>query len=205
MPEGKLGNAYGFVLGDDFDQVLRHLSADYLQAAWRNLQEALRHEKQKFTDLRYGWLHSGVAVIDLPDSPIAYFGWVTNQVLSPGPKEEPFRELGRRLMQVTPKLQWGASYRGWDFGIEPENFAEGVQACIEIGTDEVTDWDPEYIVDPTKLSEPWRIVAKAIQDQDHKAFDLALEVAEASYSPDGFQFVRKGFERWNQGGGRPLR
>lgn len=58
------GDLTGYVFWDKPDQLLRELSADYVVSCFQKLSAHLRALAANPADLRFGWLHPGVA--DVP-------------------------------------------------------------------------------------------------------------------------------------------
>src|SRR5713101_6051505 len=76
---GRRLDAGGFVLGDPFDTILRHLSLDYLRAAWNRLHSILHRYGDEPDDLSWGWLHGGETYVSGREQPAPsdFTGWTT--------------------------------------------------------------------------------------------------------------------------------
>ena len=193
----RLHDAYGYVLADPFDELLRLLSVCYLERSWQKLITALKDRDLHVSDLHYGFLHSGTSVIQSEQNPLSYFGWVTTQTEPHNSAEEkPYKELSETLIQSPPRICWGSSHRAYKFDIAEDDHARGLEACIDFATGEVGDWNPRYVLAEGTPTGLWRELVNALDSRDENQLDRVLKTAKSEYSDGGYRIVKGGVSLW---------
>lgn len=197
----------GFVLAQTFDELLRNLTAEYLQTAWENLSSVLTRHNLMPDDFTYGWLHPGVSNVPrLNDnevigwSPCAFTGWVSLALSELWRDEKPYKALDEDMAQQTPPLCVGCTSRGIKWRIEPDNFSSALRMMELLWTDEISDWVPEDILRWGANRESlWGQIAAAIEQRDQALLDGLMADARTQYSPAGYKIVLRGFATYIMG------
>lgn len=196
-----LGSTFFFALADPFPQVLRSLSVGYLARARAKLDAALAAAGEHQPDWRFGWVHPGYGSAPgfdpaLEGTPLTHVGWISRDAYdAPGSAgDQRYERLGRGLLVGAPALRWGAtSSRAYWSDAAPDDPAGDVHALMTFAVDEPTDWNFDALTvacpDP---SEPLRVAARAVRDNDISAFRAAIDAAAAVYSPAGLLLARAG-------------
>ena len=206
-------SACGFVFAEPFDVLLRHLTAEHLQAAWENVSTVLRRHDLPSDDFSYGWLHPGHSNVPrLNDneairwgSPSAFTGWVSLALSELWREEKRYKELDEDMAQQTPLLCIGSTYRGVKWRIETDNFSSALRAMELLWTEETTEWVPENVLEyEANRNSLWGQVAVAIQQRDQMLLDRLMADARAQYSPAGYKIVLRGFASYITGSGPSL-
>lgn len=198
----------GFVFGDSFDVLLRHISEDYLRAAWERLSSVLEQNQTAIQDLSWGWMHPGETGIGDENrapmdnsAPSDYVGW-TSCGLSEIWRTEQLHHLDEILKAGVPSLRCTATWRSLKWRIAPDDFPLALKLIEALCTVDIPDWNPEAVLDgtpdPPKL---WRKVALAIRDDNQRFLDSTVEEAKRSYTSSGFRILILGYTRYLDGGG----
>ncbi len=198
----------GFVFGDSFDVLLRHICEDYLRAAWDRLSFVLEQNQIVVQDLSWGWMHPGeTGFADANRAPTDdfapgdYLGW-TSCELSEIWRTEQLHHLDEILKVSAPSLRCTATWRSLKWRIAPDNFPLALKLIEALCTVDIPDWNPEVVLagitDPPEL---WRRVALAIRDDNQEYLDRTVEEAKRSYTSWGFRILILGYTRYLDGGG----
>lgn len=198
----------GFVFGDSFDVLLRHISEDYLRAAWERLSSVLEQNQIVVEDLSWGWIHPGETGLGVENlqpidnsAPSDYLGW-TSCELSEIWRTEQLHHLDEILKASVPLLRCTATWRSLKWRIAPDNFPLALKLIEALCTVEVSDWHPEVVLAGiTDSPELWRRVALAIRDDNQQYLDRTVEEAKRSYTPLGFRILVLGYTGYLGGGG----
>lgn len=198
----------GFIFGDSFDALLRHISEDYLGTAWNQLSFVLGQNQIVVQDLSWGWMHPGEMGFDdtnrAPTSDFApgdYFGW-TSCELSEIWRTKQLHYLDELLKAGVPPLRCTATWRSLKWRVAPDNFPLALKLIEALCTADTVEWSPEVvladIVDPPEL---WQRAALAIRGDDQEYLDRTVEEAKRSYTFWGFRIFILGYTRYLNGGG----
>ena len=198
----------GFIFGDLFDALLRHISEDYLRAAWNQLSFVLGQNQIVVQDLSWGWMHPGETGFDDTNraptggfAPGAYFGW-TSCELSEIWRMKQLHHLDELLKAGVPPLRCTATWRSLKWRVAPDNFPLALKLIEALCTADIVEWSPEVVLadiaDPPEL---WRRAALAIRGDDQKYLDRIVEEAKQSYTFWGFRIFILGYTRYLNGSG----
>ncbi len=198
----------GFIFGDSFDELLRHISEDYLRNAWDRLSLVLEQNQIVVQDLSWGWMHPGVTrfgdVSEVPTSDFApsdYLGW-TSCELSEIWRTNQLHHLDELLKAGVPPLRCAATGRSLKWQVAPTDFPLALKLVEALCTADIVDWSPEVVLaGVTEPPELWRGAALAIQSDDQEYLDRTLKEAKRSYTSWGFRILILGFTRYLGGGG----
>jgi hypothetical protein len=185
----------GFILADSFEFFLTNISQAYLRDAWQRLSRILAQYDVRPNDLSWGMLHPGETY--LPDhkaaSPGDYVGW-TSRELADFDDDIRYRQIDKELAKETPTIRCAVTWRSLKWAIDPDSYALALRLIEALDTDELTDWHPDFVLqDRPNPTEAWLKIAKAIQDQDQQQLDVAVNAAQASYSPLGYRMVIRAY------------
>lgn len=146
---GRRLDAAGFVLGDPFDMLLRHLSAEYLSAAWKRLHPVLSRYGVEPDNLSWGWLHNGetrISGLEQP-APSDFTGWTTVHLdRIPFTDDALIAQLDKDLREGCPALRCAATWRSKRWMIAPDDFPLAMRLIHELWTDDSTEWSPHTIL-----------------------------------------------------------
>lgn len=183
---GRRLDAGGFILGDPFDTILRHISVDYLKAAWVRLHPILRRYEIEPGDLSWGWLHSGEARISGLEQPAPshFTGWTTLQLDRFRFFDDPrFIQLDDELKTGFPALRCGCIWRTKKWNIAPDDFSLATRLIEAIWTDDCTDWSPYAVLwDDKQIMDLWRKSWDAFSRQDYAEHGQIAAEAQSAYT-----------------------
>ncbi len=183
---GRRLDAGGFVFGDSFDLVLRHLSADYLSAAWGRLYSCLRRYGVGLDDLSWGWLHGGetrIVGLEQP-APSDFTGWTTLRLDRFRFDEDPrFVQMDDELKVGSPALRCGCTWRSKKWNIAPDDFPLALHLIEALWTDEPTGWGPNTVLgDQERIMNLWGKVSAAKVEGNVAEHDKYWAQAQAAYT-----------------------
>ena len=198
----------GFVFGDPFDAILRHISEDYLRAAWERLSFVLQENESVVQDLSWGWMHPGETGFgDANRQPMSdfapsdYLGW-TSCELSEIWRTDQLAHLDERLKLGVPPIRCTATWRSLKWRIAPDDFPLALKLIEALCTADIVDWNPQVVLTDAKAPlELWRRAALAIRDDNQEYLDRTVEEARRSYTSWGFRIFILGYTRYLDGGG----
>lgn len=198
----------GFTFGDSFDVLLRHISEDYLRAAWNQLSFVLEQNQFAVEDLSWGWMHPGETGFgDTNGAPTGgftpgdYFGW-TSCELSEIWRTKQLHYLDELLKAGVPPLRCTATWRSLKWRVAPDNFPLALKLIEALCTADTVEWSPEVVLaDIVDTPELWQRAALAIRGDDQEYLDRTVEEAKRSYTFWGFRIFILGYTRYLNGGG----
>src|SRR5687768_12664491 len=139
------GDITGYVLWDEPDELLRELSRQYIVSCREKLWAHLGALRADPADLRFGWLHPGVASVPTGrESPFSFLGWLWAE-RRPSLTELQEASLAEALLLEHPRLRWGASYRSGIFDCDPHDPDLILDAIREYVLDDPSAGDPEWL------------------------------------------------------------
>lgn len=183
---GRRLDAAGFVLGDPFDTVLRHLSPDYLRVAWKRLHPLLHRYGINPDDLSWGWLHDGetrITGLEQP-APSDFTGWTTLHLARFGFGDAPrLAQLDDELKAGTPALRCAIVWRSKKWRIAPDDIPLALHLIEALWTDEPSNWSPHVILwDQEQIMNLWRQASAAVVKGDMAEHDRYVAQARAAYT-----------------------
>jgi hypothetical protein len=186
------GELLGVVFDAEFDAWLRWVSPANLAQAWHDVQSALQSVGIATRQLRFGWLHPGVAVVSrYTDGPFGYLGWLgLNERRGEREAQLEASVNGLGLRSGLP-LRFGASYRTGLFDCDPGDGCALMQAVREYALDDFCGWQPELFNGP--LAPELARVFAAVQDE--QALATAMGEMARLCTPDGFAILQAGVDR----------
>jgi hypothetical protein len=192
---GRRLDVEGFILADPFDIFLRNISVEYLQAAWDRVVSIISQYKIEAHDLTWGAFHPGETHVSgrSEHTPLDFIGWSSRELINIDQRPD-FHQIDETLKNGLPSLRCVITWRSLKWRFASDNFALGLRLVEAWSTDEIAFWDPQYFIqDMLGSNELWRLMAKAIVDNDQKLLDDALKDARSTYSPIGYKIVVKGY------------
>lgn len=187
----------GFVFADRFDVLLRNISAQYLGAAWKNLQSTLAGFRVAPSDLSWGWLNPGHSSYnaDLEDAPSDLTGWTSSELYFSGFfRDKRYDEIDERLKAASPSLRLADSYRSLKWNISPQDYERALHLLEALWTDGISEWRPAYILEQDRNQTGlWGEIANAIARQEQTELDDLLARARREYTSTGYSIVVRGF------------
>lgn len=192
----KTGDITGYILWDEPDEILRVLSAEYIALCFEKLSAHVRSIGANPRDLRFGWLHPGVAVVPSGrESPLSYVGWLWD-TRRPSMTEEREAAIAEQLLVERPQLRWAASYRSGVFECAPEDSVGILQAIRDQVLDDPSAGDPDWIASGAGHSSLLRDIVEACRERDRAKVMRALERAAETYSVQGADLLRISVLLW---------
>jgi hypothetical protein len=196
----------GFVLADRFDTILREISPDYLQAAWKQLDAGLTRQQLVIPDLAWGYLHSGLT--DIPGieshAPSDFTGWSSQKLAywthrhwTTIYEDSQLGSLDDELGHGHPALRLAQTSESHQWRIAPGDGTLAIRLVEALWTDETSDWAPEWLLkEQVPNGEPWLEIAQAIQDDDQCRLDWAAKIARQQYTPFGYRIMAHGYGQY---------
>ena len=195
------GDITGYVLWDEPDELLRKLSPQYLGLCREKLWTHLRALCADPADLRFGWLHPGVACVPAGrESPFAFVGWLWAD-RRPPLTELHEASLAEALLIEHPRLRWGASYRSGIFDCDPRDPDHILDAIREYVLDDPSAGDPEWLAAGAGGAPLIEGIVDACTKRDRTLVLSALARARDAYSADGADLLRTAVLQWFDGPG----
>jgi len=195
IPYEDMGMGHIFCLADPFDEVLRHLSPEYFEAAYSRLSSLLT----KFgidPQLDVGWMHPGYAdaiTISNLDEPGALFGWVMHLSDQENRLATAFEE---HSATEGPRISWATCtmrlFRYKD--IRLNDYQRTLEAYIQGLVDEPSDWSLFLTPDKKLRPETWCQLCFAAATSNQQLEHESWAVAETIYSPTALSVLRQGVE-----------
>lgn len=183
---GRRLDAGGFVLGDPFDTILRHLSADYLRASWNRLHPLLQRYGVEPDDLSWGWLHGGETRIPglAQPAPSDFTGWTTLHLEHFCRDDDPRgAQLDDALQAGTPALRCACVWRSKKWRIAPDDVPLALRLIDALWTDEPSVWSPLAILwDQERIMDLWRRASKALVGGNMAEHQRYVAQAQAAYT-----------------------
>jgi hypothetical protein len=197
----RLADAYGFMLCDTFEELLRLISVEYLEKCWHKFTSKLEDSEILKRELRYGYLSRDVPVVDVEMNPLSYFGWVTDRTKPLGdPAEIQYSQLSQQLKKFPPRICWGASNEAYHYDTRGNDHERGLELCLYYATDEVSEWNPHYILTEGSPTGLWREIIEAVHSHDDELITKKLTIARAKYSSVGYKILERGIALWKKTG-----
>ena len=201
----------GFVLADDFEHLLRHVSIDYLRSIRDDLDAVLAEKRIVVSDLAWGSMHPGVTELTQGHAwfPSNFTGWTSRQLAPHSFSDAWCQELDALLRQMEPPLMMAFTWRSSRWNI-PNGESAAVEALIEyLWTEECTDWVPWQAANSTTVPRQrglWVEITEAIRDGKRRVVERLIDLAPRSYSELGSRVVQLACQQiidrgWLDGGG----
>jgi hypothetical protein len=194
-----IGFSAGIVLADDFDTILRHLSAQYLLEAWHTALAVLERFDLTQGPLWWTAMNAGETVRDPPPHagfvPTDFIGW-SSPTLENLWVNQRWPAVDQALSSRTPRLALLANREAWTWRISPEDTTRGLRFVVAMAIDDYTNWAPDWVLREHAAQvheEPWLRVAQAMARWDQDALDAACAAAHTAYSPIGYRMLLEGF------------
>lgn len=194
-----VGDATGYILWDPPDELLRSISKEYIGACFQKLSEHVLSFGGRPQDLRFGWLHDGVASVPSGrESPLSYVGWVWADY-RPALGEDEEAKLAEVLLEKAPRLLWAGSYRAGAIDCNPADPAEVLVAIREYVLDDPSAGHPDWLARGAGGAQMLDDIVSACRGGNREEVLRTLDRALTRYSSHGGSVLRDAVLQWLDG------
>ena len=191
-----IGDATGYILWDPPDELLLSISEEYIGSCFQKLSRHVTSFGGRPDDLRFGWLHGGVAAVPTGrESPLSYVGWVwPSRRPRIGESEE--AKLADVLLEDAPRLLWAGSYRAGAIDCNPADPGEVLEAIRAYVLDDPSAGHPDWLAAGAGDSQTLEDIVSACRGGNRAEVLRALDRALTRYSPHGGSLLRLAVLQW---------
>lgn len=202
-----LGGGQILCVADEFDTILRQLSADYFVRVYQSITSVL-DEFSISPGFQIGAMHPGYAClapgVEIPSifDPGGLFGWITQSgeldAYGDNAQMAKIANCGRRQ---NPPVQWATCssrlYRLNDVPIS--NWTDIRNLFVEFALSDMTEWaGPIVVPGRSPPAEAWRQLVLAAATGDTKLEQQAWTVARDIYTPPALELLGRGVKLTRQ-------